>query len=73
MARGSLGGSVAFELQKNHAELISRAYSAPVIDLAVRPNAKTEKNTGMYWIQSQCWTDQLARQNIQTNGLINEL
>ena len=32
------------ELEKNHPELKSRPYSAPVVDVAFRPNANTERD-----------------------------
>ena len=38
-----LGGGVALKLQKNHPELTTRTYSAPVVDVAFRPNANTER------------------------------
>ena len=43
MVGDSLRGSVALEFQKNRTELKSRAYSAPVVDLAFRPNANPER------------------------------
>ena len=42
MVGDSLGGSVALELQRNHPELRSRTYSAPVVDVSFRPNASAE-------------------------------
>ena len=39
----SLGRSVVLESQKNHPELKSRTYSAPVVDVAVRPNANADR------------------------------
>ena len=43
MGGDSSGGSVALGLQENHPEVKSRTYNAPVVDLAFRPNANTER------------------------------